>query len=193
MLSKPDPDQLSQTRNALARTLSPKTVAIVGVGENSPWAGSAKRTLEADCDVVFVHPKFDTLFGKPCFPDISSVGRPLDVVFSAVSAERTIGLLEQASAAGCGGLITIAGGFAETGAEGARLQEEMRKVAVAGGMAVVGPNGVGVVNVGRRLGLTMLPPFQGRQGGVSVVAHSGAILGAMVAGAKRAGGVGSTL
>lgn len=193
MLNQPNPELLLQTRNALARTLSPKTVAIIGVSENSPWAGSAKRTLEADCEVVFVHPKFDTLFGKPCFPDISAIGRPLDVVFSAVSAERTIGLLEQASAARCGGLITIAGGFAETGAEGARLQEEMREVAVAGGMAVVGPNGVGVVNVGRRLGLTMLPPFQGRHGGVSVVAHSGAILGAMVAGAKRAGGVGFNL
>lgn len=191
--STPPGGDAAEGRSALARTLSPRTVAIVGVSENSPWAGSARRTLEADCEVVFVHPKFDTLFGQQCFPDIRSIGRPLDVIFSAVSAERTIGLLEQGAEAGCGGLITIAGGFAETGADGAALQDRMRDVAIAGGMAVIGPNGVGVVNVTRRLGLTMLPPFQGRQGGVSVVAHSGAILGAMVAAAKRAGGVGFNL
>lgn len=180
-------------RSALARTLSPNTVAIVGVSESSPWADSARRMLEADCEVVFVHPKFDSLFGRPSFPDLRSVGRPVDVVFSAVSAERTIDLIEQASAAGCGGLITIAGGFAEAGGEGVALQERMRDIAIAGGMAVVGPNGVGAINVGRRLGMTMLPPFQGRHGGVSVVAHSGAVLGAMVAGANRAGGVGFNL
>ena len=180
-------------RSALDRTLSPDTVAIVGVSENSPWADSARRMLEADCEVVFVHPRFDSLFGRPSFPDLRSVGRPLDVVFSAVSAERTIDLIEQASVAGCGGLITIAGGFAEAGAEGAALQERMREIAIAGGMAVIGPNGVGAINVGRRLGMTMLPPFQGRHGRVSVVAHSGAVLGAMVAGANRAGGVGFNL
>lgn len=182
-----------EPRSALARTVSPQTVAIVGVSETSPWARSVRQSLEADCEVVFVHPKYATLFGQPCFPDLKSVGRAVDVVFSAVSAERTIELIEQAAAAGCGGLVTIAGGFAETGAEGAALQERMRDVALAGGMAVVGPNGVGVINVPRRLGLTMLPPFVGRAGGVSVVAHSGAILGAMVAAANRAGGVGFNL
>lgn len=188
-------DQPAQekTRSALARTLSPRTVAIVGIGETSPWAGSAQRTLEADCDVVFVHPKYETVFGRPCFPDLASVGRSVDVVFSAVSAERTIDLVEQAVAAGCGGLVTIAGGFAETGPEGAELQERMRQAAVAGGMPVVGPNGVGIINLARRLRLTMLPPFVARAGGVSVVAHSGAILGALAAAANRAGGVGFNL
>lgn len=183
-------NEQSRTRAALARTLSPKTVAIVGISETSPWAGSAKRTLQADCDVVFVHPKYDSIFDRPCYPDIKSIGRAVDVVFSAVSAERTIDLVEQAVAAGCGGLVTIAGGFAETGPAGAALQERMRGAAVAGGMPIVGPNGVGIINVPSRLGLTMLPPFVGREGGVSVVAHSGAILGAMVAAANRAGGVG---
>lgn len=181
------------TRSALDRTLNPQSVAMVGISENSPWASTARHALDSDCEILFVHPKHDSLFGRPSHPDIASIGRPVDVVFSAVSAERTVEVVEQAAAAGCGGVVTIAGGFAEMGEAGARLQERMRAAAMAGGLAVVGPNGVGTINVGRRLGLTMLPPFVGRAGGTSVVAHSGALLGAMVAGGHRAGGVGFNL
>ena len=63
----------------------------------------------------------------------------------------------------------------------------------AGSMPVVGPNGIGLVNVRRGLDLTMLPIFGRRVGGLSAATHSGAMIEAMAASASRAGGVGFNL
>lgn len=180
-------------RDGLARTLSPRTVAIVGVSENSPWAASAQGTLDSDAEVIFVHPKFDVLWGKRSYPDLAAIGRPVDAVFSALSAERTVRLVDEAVATGCGGIVTIAGGFAESGTAGLALQERMKGAALAAGLPIIGPNGVGMINVPRRLNLTILPAFERRVGGVSAVTHSGAMLGAIAAAANRAGGAGFNL
>ena len=69
----------------------------------------------------------------------------------------------------------------------------MSVAAWAANMPVIGPNGVGYINVPKKLDLTMLPHFSRRPGGVSMIAHSGAAIEAMGAAAWRAGGVGFNL
>ena len=132
-------------------------------------------------------------FGHQTYPDVRSIGRPVDAVFSAVGAERTVEVVEQAAEIDAGGVITVAGGFAELGDEGASLQQRMVDGARAGNMPVIGPNGIGLVNVRRGLDLTMLPNFGRRVGGLSAATHSGAMIEAMAASAWRAGGVGFNL
>ncbi|MEU9457005.1 acetate--CoA ligase family protein [Streptomyces sp. NPDC048277] len=178
---------------SLHRTLKPRSVAFVGVSEASPFAHSVRRTMTGSTETLFVHPRFDKLFGRPSVPDLTELGGPVDVVFSAVSAARTVTVVEQAAAIGAGGVVTIAGGFAESGAEGAVLQRRMADIARAAGMPVVGPNGVGVINVPDEVNLTMLAPFDRRPGGLSAVTHSGAMIEAIGAAGRRPGGVGLNL
>ncbi|MFG2966933.1 acetate--CoA ligase family protein [Streptomyces sp. NPDC048288] len=178
---------------ALHRTLKPRSVAYVGVSEASPYAHSVRRTLSGSTETLFVHPKFDTLFGRPSVPDLTELAQPVDVVFSAVSAARTVTVVEQAAAIGAGGVVTIAGGFAESGEEGTLLQARMADIARAAGLPVVGPNGVGVINVPDEVNMTMLAPFERRPGGLSAVTHSGAMIEAIGAAGHRPGGVGLNL
>ncbi|MFE6820926.1 acetate--CoA ligase family protein [Streptomyces sp. NPDC057690] len=178
---------------ALDRVLHPRTVAVVGISDASKFGSGVRRSLVSETEFCFVHPKAEEVFGHPVFPDLRAIGRPVDAVFSAVGAERTVDVVEQAAEIGAGGVITIAGGFAEVGAHGAELQQRMVAAARAAGMPVVGPNGVGVINVARRLDLTMLAPFERRPGGLSAVTHSGAMIEAMASAAWRAGGVGLNL
>ena len=105
----------------------------------------------------------------------------MDAVFSLLSASGTVTLAEEVADTGSGGLIVVASGFAEVGSEGTRLQERLRSAAFRGNFPVVGPNGVGYLDVNRGHELTFLPRFERRAGGVSVVAHSGALLEALAA------------
>jgi acyl-CoA synthetase (NDP forming) len=180
-------------RPALDRMLSPATVAFVGIGDESRWAHAVNHSLTSGADCFFVHHKADMAFGRPTFSTLSDIGQPVDVVFSALGAERTVDLVEQAAAAGAGGLVTCAGGFAELGDEGLYLQQRMVDAARAGGLPVVGPNGIGLINVQRRLHLSMLPIFRRRAGGLSAATHSGAMIEAMAAAGSRSGGVGFNL
>jgi acyl-CoA synthetase (NDP forming) len=177
-------------RPPLDRVFNPKSIAIVGASESNPFARHTLGTLDSDADVFFVNPRYEQVFGHTSHPSLRAIGKPIDAVFSLMNAERTADLLEEAGECGAGGLITIASGFAEFGSDGTTLQERLRAAALAANMPVIGPNGVGYINVPKKLDLTMLPHFSRRSGGVSMIAHSGATIEAAGAAAWRAGGVG---
>lgn len=183
----------SSVRPELNRLLNPRSVAFVGITDDSRWAHAVKHSLESDTEFFFVHHKAESVFGQKAFPDVRSIGTGIDAVFSALGAERTVEVVEQAAEIGAGGVITCAAGFAELGDEGVRLQERLVAGALAGNMPVIGPNGVGLVNVPHSLHLSMLPIFNRRPGGLSAATHSGAMIEAMAASASRAGGVGFNL
>jgi acetate---CoA ligase (ADP-forming) len=190
MTVQPSAPPVRSGRPSLARVFDPRSVAIVGASENSPYGRNSQGTLDSDADVFYVHPRHESVFGRPAYPSLRAIGKPVDAVLSLLGAERTAGLVEEAAQCGAGGVITVAAGFAELGAEGAMLQERIRAAALAAGMPIIGPNGVGYINVPKKLDLTMLNRFSRRPGGVSMIAQSGATIEAMAASAWRAGGVG---
>ena len=188
----PAADSLPSGRPSLDRVLDPKSVAIVGASESSRYAANSLGTLDSDAEVFFVHPRHASVFGQTTYPSLQSIGTPVDAVLSMMGAERTTDLVEEAAECGAGGVVTVAGGFSEFGGDGLVLQERVRAAAWATKMPIIGPNGVGYINVPKRLDLTMLPHFSRRSGGVSMIAHSGAAIEAMGAAAWRAGGSGLT-
>lgn len=174
----------------LDRVLRPSSVALVGVTDHAVMAQTVRSVLDTDVRVHLVNPKHPEVFGRPTVPSLSAVGEPVDAVVSFLAAARTVELAEEAAGLDVGGLIVVAGGFSELGDQGGDLQRRLAAAAAEGGMAVVGPNGVGYIDVHRNLELTFLPRFGRRPGGVSVVAHSGALLEAFAAAAHRPGGAG---
>ncbi len=180
-------------RPSLTRLLQPSSVAVVGATDTAVAARTVASIVDLQVETFLVNPGHPTVFGRPTTPSLASIGRPVDVVFSLLSAARTVQVAEEAADAGAGGLVVVAAGFAEMGAEGAELQRRLAAAAARADMPVVGPNGVGYIDVTRGLELTSLPRFGRRPGGVSVAAHSGALLEAFASCACRSGGVGLNL
>lgn len=163
-------------RTNMARLLNPDTIALVGLSDSSPLLEFIEPTLKSDAEVFFVNPKYDTVLGYKCYPSLSSIGKPIDAVMSVMAAERTTELVEEAAELGIGGIVSIAGGFKETSAEGEALQERLVRAADSAGIALVGPNGLGYINVPRSISLTVAGQHKRRPGGISIVSQSGAIL-----------------
>lgn len=184
---------VSSRRPSLKRVLDPKTVAMVGVSENSEFAKHTLRTAESDADVYLVSNRYETVFGQSTFPNLAAIGKPIDAVFSLMGAERTTELVEEAAKNDAGGVITIASGFSEYDSNGVKLQERIKAAAWDALMPIIGPNGIGYINIPRKLDLTLLTPFPHRAGGVSMIAHSGATIAATAAAAWRVGGIGFNL
>jgi acyl-CoA synthetase (NDP forming) len=177
-------------RPSLHRLLRPQSVAVVGASDASTLAQTVASIFECDVDAYVVNPKYETVFGHKTHPSLTAIGHPVDVVFSLLSAAGTVALAEEVADTRSGGLVTVASGFAEVGGEGADLQRRLEAAARRGNFPVVGPNGVGYLDIHRGHELTFLPRFERRAGGVSIVAHSGALLEAVAASAHRVGGVG---
>ncbi len=175
----------------LARLLAPESIAVVGASEKLGMSNNAVLPmLDAGIDVRLVNPNRDSVYGRPTSPSLSALEEPIDAVLSLVSAERSIGIVAEAAAAGCGGVVVAAGGFGELGEEGRALQARL-VTAASNGMAIVGPNCSGFMNVARRVNLFTGGRIALEPGPVAVVSQSGFLLrSTLAAGQQRQLGFG---
>src|ERR1019366_10113604 len=82
------------------------------------------------------------------YPDLSSGPQPPDLVVVAVPARLVAGVVDQAGRLGIRAVCVISAGFAETGAKGRVLQDELRHRARAAGVRLIGPNCMGLLSGG---------------------------------------------
>jgi acyl-CoA synthetase (NDP forming) len=135
---------MSQTiRDNLKRMLAPQHVAFVG---GRSMARALKRCAEGGYQgqMWLVNPQHDSLEGVPCVRSVAELPCGPDAVFIATNRELTLTCVAELAAIGAGGAICYASGFAETGAEGLALQQQLLKA--AGDMALLGPNCYGLLD-----------------------------------------------
>jgi len=156
-----------------------RSVAVVGASERpEASSGFVLRNLLAckfSGQVWPVHPSARSILGLPAVPRLADLPHRPDAVVIAVAAATAVAVVREASALGIPGAVVLASGFAETGAEGALLQQSLAESAVAGPMALCGPNCLGlyVPATGLALFSSRLVPGM-RRGRVAIVSHSGA-------------------
>ena len=135
---------MSQTiRDNLKRMLAPRHLAFIG---GRSMARALKRCADGGYlgEMWLVNPQHDSLEGVPCVRRIADLPCGPDAVFIATNRELTLTCVAELAAKGAGGAICYASGFAETGAEGEALQQQLLKA--AGHMALLGPNCYGLLD-----------------------------------------------
>ncbi|WP_085725278.1 acetate--CoA ligase family protein [Pseudomonas sp. R37(2017)] len=130
-------------RDNLKRMLAPQHVAFVG---GRSMARALKRCADGGYQgqMWLVNPQHDNLEGVPCVRSVAELPCGPDAVFIATNRELTLTCVAELAAIGAGGAICYASGFAETGAEGQALQQQLLKA--AGDMALLGPNCYGLLD-----------------------------------------------
>lgn len=178
-------------RSNLARLLTPASIAVVGASEKLGMSNNAVLPMLANGrEVHLVNPNRDSVYDRPTVPNLSAIGGPVDAVLALVSAERSIDVVAEATALGCGGVVIAAGGFAELGEEGVALQARLVEAA-GSATAVVGPNCSGFMNVRTKANLFTGGRIELRSGGVAVISQSGFLLrSCLAAGQQRQLGFG---
>ncbi|MEA2910336.1 MAG: hypothetical protein QOJ15_2417, partial [Bradyrhizobium sp.] len=175
----------------LRRLINPKVVAVVGASETRGSFG--ERTLSnmsAFTGKVFaINPKYQSLLGRPCVPSLAEMPERPDCVVLCVARTMVEGMIESAAAAGAGGVIVYASGFAET-AKPDRIEAQQRLIELAHrtGVRVVGPNCVGLANTMSGAGLNFMPDYAGmghRRGPIGIVSQSGALGYTVLQGMER--------
>jgi acyl-CoA synthetase (NDP forming) len=169
------------TRAELARLISPRSIAIVGA---SPRAGSfGLRTLENLAhfrgDIWPVNAKYQKVGEHACYPSLAALPGKPDLVALVVPREGVEASLNEAAAAGAGGVVVYASGYGEMARdEGAAAQRRLAGIARAARMPVLGPNCMGLVNHELGVGVSFIPEYSKmprRLGPIAFVSQSGAL------------------
>ena len=177
----------------MRRLLAPETVAIVGLSRNEKSFGArtAANMAHFAGRTYGVNPSGGTIHGVECFATIGEIPAPIDCVVLAVPFDAVGNVIEQCAAAGVGGCIVYASGFAETGLpDRIALQHRLADIGRAADMRIVGPNCFGVINNMSRAGLSFSGRYgasPGRQGPVGLVSQSGGLGQALAQVTERGG------
>ena len=98
----------------------------------------------------------------------------VDAAFIAIPAEHVAGVLDEVGRKGIRFAFANASGFADGGADGRVLQQELATVAARHGIALCGPNNMGLLNVHDRVAIwTQRNMTQVSPGPVALIAQSG--------------------
>ena len=145
-------DQRAAARVSVAPFLCPRSIALVGASDKPGSIGAlllANLLASGFTGPVYpVNPRHQVIQGMPAYPDLSSCPQPPDLALVAVPAPLVAGVVDQAGRLGIRAVCVISAGFAETGAEGRVLQDELRRRARAAGVRLIGPNCMGLLSGG---------------------------------------------
>jgi len=128
----------------------PDSIAIIGASEDLRKPGG--RPQEALINKGYkgsiypVNPKYDTVFGIKCYPDLASIPGPVDLAIISVPAAGVYEAIESCADKGVRAAVIFSSGFSETGPEGMAAQKRIVSLARNAGIRLCGPNCVGVVN-----------------------------------------------
>lgn len=162
----------------LAPLFRPASIAVVGASADPGKAGHAMlRALRAFPGPLHaVNPRArGTVLGRPVVGSVRDVPGT-DLAVLVVPPDAVPGVLADAAVAGVRAAVVCAGGFAEAGPEGARLQDRALGVAREAGIRLLGPNTSGFMNPVDRTTANFMPAVADlAPGTVAVVAQSGGV------------------
>jgi acetate---CoA ligase (ADP-forming) len=188
---------VSVTPERLQEFFAPRSLAVVGASDTSGWARFILASATAvgfSGPLIPVHPRHQTVFGRPAVRRLRDLTEPVDLAFVMVPADAVPEVIDDAAAAGVRNAVVLASGYRELGAAGCARQDRLVERAAEHGILLLGPNCLGFLNTHAPAGpfaLTVPGPL--RPGPVGIALQSGALASAVLAFARsRAIGV-STL
>lgn len=176
----------------LDRLIAPTSIAVVGASERSAlgrWIIESLRTLGFNGAIYPVNPKYERILDLAAYPSLEALPESPDVVAFCIPSNGIIPGLEAAARIGAGAAVVYDGGFAERGTDGLDAQIRMSAICVDAGIALCGPNCMGVLNPLARSSTfkQTVRTADGLAGNIGLISQSGSICGSLLADLRRFG------
>jgi acyl-CoA synthetase (NDP forming) len=166
--------------NSLVPLLQPRAVAVVGASRDPGAIGSMifRAILRGNfAGTVFpVNRQAGAVHGVRAWASVRELPEAPDLVVIAVPSAGVIEVAGEALQSGARGLLVVTSGFAETGPDGARLQEQLVELVRSHGARLIGPNCLGLMNTHPDVRLNAsLAPAMAPRGRIGFFSHSAAL------------------
>ncbi len=164
------------------RLFNPNSVAIVGASSNPEKIGYAviKNMVESGFSgsIFPVNLNAATILKLKAYRTLKSIGMSPDIVIIAVPSAAVPEEIRNCVELKVPYAVIIPGGFSETGSEGQKLENEIRRIIAGSATRVIGPNTVGVYFPHSKVNTALTPPDRVSfppAGSIAFVSQSGAL------------------
>lgn len=155
---------------------NPRSIALIGASNNPfKWGFIVPTNIltgQYSGKLFLVNPNEKKILNREVYPNINAIPGDVDVAVVVTASNTVASITEECVQKGVKAVIVITAGFSETGEEGAKLEKEVVNIASRAGIALVGPNTMGVYSSHVSL-YALMPPVRPRPGAVALVSQSG--------------------
>jgi len=154
----------------------PKSVALIGATEKIGFGyGQTKTLIEQNLggSLFLVNPSHSTIFGQKAYSRISDIPADVDLAVIIVPSRHVPPVLRECATKKVRAAIVQSAGFAEIGAHGRKLQQELTRIAGETGLRIIGPNCVGLANTSNGFATTETTREAMSPGPIGIIAQSG--------------------
>ncbi|MHC5062209.1 MAG: acetate--CoA ligase family protein, partial [Planctomycetota bacterium] len=171
-----DKNTESRQKN-IAAMMKAKSLAIVGISRPDRFGGQVYANLQLlgyKGRIYGVNPGYETLYGQKIYPRLSDLPETPDCAILAVGNSRLLPTLKEAANLAIPSAVIYANAHGE--ADGISVEKAWARVAKESGMAVCGPNGLGIISYHQKLVMSGAEIEYGRPAGnITFISHSGSI------------------
>ena len=170
----------------------PTSIAVVGASDKPTPGRRIIASLErlGFAGAIYpVNPNYAAVLNRACYPSLADLPEAPDVAVFCLGHERVLDAFIAGAKRGMKAAVIYDGGFAEQGAEGGALQARIEEICRDAGIALCGPNCMGVLNPHHR-STTYLQELRdpaGLAGNVGIISHSGGLCVGLVTDTRRYG------
>lgn len=159
----------------------PRSVAVIGASDNKTKMGYAvfHNLLQFPGKVYPVNNKNSEVQGIKCYPTLSAIPGPVDMVVITVPAHLVPGVMEECGQVGVKMVVIITAGFKEMDEDGRALETRTVEIAKRYGIRIVGPNCLGLILPPYKLDTTYVSTSP-LPGDIAFISQSGAIVNVVV-------------
>jgi acetyltransferase len=171
----------SGRRSEMDRLFNPKSVVVIGVSENP---NNLARVIVENLfefqfkgEILLIGQREGILYGRGICTSMEDLKEGIDVAVILTPAQTVPGIVEACGRKKIRWVIIESGGFSEYSEEGRELEQEVLRIAKKWGIRIVGPNGIGIINIENGF-VVAFPPLNRkavRKGKVSLLVQSGGV------------------
>jgi acetyltransferase len=173
----------------LESLINPQSIAVIGASNNPKKVGfQVLKNLQEAGFAGAIYPinlKREIILGMESKASITDVGPDIDLAVIAIPAAAVKDVVLACAEKKVKSIIIISAGFAETGEEGSKLQDEIAQICQNAGIVLLGPNCFGIINTHSKINTTF-SKNRPSEGPVSFFSQSGAIVASIIDWSKSA-------
>jgi len=162
----------------LKRLFNPESVAIVGASTHEGKIGHilVKNLLTYDYPgkIFPINPKASEILGLKAYSSLKNIPERVDLAIIAVKPVDVLETIKICGEKNIEAAIVISAGFKETGPKGARLEQELKKLAKENEVRILGPNCLGLIDTHSKLNASFATGMP-EQGKIGFFSQSGAM------------------
>src|SRR5260370_35452170 len=172
----------------------PRRIALIGASaDEKKTTARPQRFLRKHGfagEILPVNPGRSEIMGDKAYKTLDAITGDIDHAYILLNGKDAVAALAACGKRGVKVASILAGGFADAGAAGASLQDDLARIVRETGIRLVGPNSIGTVSTDPPMALTANAAFavdKLRTGKWGLVSQSGSLIGALLSRADARG------